>query len=204
MGGRNAKPVSLHLAEGNPNRLTKEEIKQRQDAEVKLGANDIKKLKRPRFVTQNKVASKLWNELVKEYQTAAEKGIQLLSSSDVGTLALYCKTFSEYELLLEQHQRIEAISIDEEILTEYIERAEKANEVELKALRYLSQLASLEGILKVETAINKKMDMLLKLQDRLFLNPLSKVKNVPQPRAEKKKSAMAQFLNRRAGGDHGT
>ncbi|MDT2245974.1 hypothetical protein P7H16_01645 [Paenibacillus larvae] len=42
MAGRHAKPIALHLAEGNPNRLTKEEIKQRQEAEVKLGEQDLK------------------------------------------------------------------------------------------------------------------------------------------------------------------
>jgi len=35
-------------------------------------------------------------------------------------------------------------------------------------------------LLRIETAINKKMDMLIKMQDRLFLNPLAKVKNVPK------------------------
>ncbi len=94
MAGRNAKPVALHIAEGNPNRLTKEQIRQRQESEVKLGEQDLKKLKKPGFVSKDKVANKLWNELVKEYRSAAEQGVELLTSSDVGTLALYCKTFS--------------------------------------------------------------------------------------------------------------
>ncbi|MGG4439262.1 terminase [Brevibacillus fortis] len=200
MAGRHAKPVALHLAEGNPNRLTKEQIQQRKDAEVKLGAQDLKKLKKPSFVSKDKIANRLWNELVKEYTGAADQGVELLTSSDVGTLALYCKMFSEYERLLVQYQRIE--NIDEHILDEYIGRAEAVDEVNYKALRYLAQLASIEGILKIETAINKKMDMLLKIQDRLFLNPLAKVKNVPKPKQKEKKSAMAQFLNRR--GSHGS
>ncbi|ASJ54873.1 terminase [Brevibacillus formosus] len=202
MAGRHAKPVALHLAEGNPNRLTKEQIQQRKDAEVKLGAQDLKKLKKPGYVSKDKIANRIWNELVKEYKSAADQGIELLTSSDVGTLALYCKTFSEYERLLVQYQRLENIAIDEHILDEYIGRAEAVDEVNYKALRYLSQLASIEGILKIESAINKKMDMLLKMQDRLFLNPLAKVKNVPKPKKEEKKSAMAQFLNRR--GSHGS
>lgn len=203
MAGRNAKPVALHIAEGNPNRLTKEEIKQRKDSELKLGQTDLKKLKKPKYISQDKIANKLWGELIKEYQEAAKQGVELLTSSDVGTLALYCKTYSEYEKLLDQHQRVENIVIDEHILDEYIGSAEAELDVNLKALQYLSQLASLEGILKVETAINKKIDMLLKLQDRLFLNPLAKVKNVAMPKKEEKKSAMAQFINRRAGG-HGS
>ncbi|AIQ31648.1 terminase [Paenibacillus sp. FSL P4-0081] len=204
MAGRNAKPVALHIAEGNPNRLTKEEIKQRTESELKLGKNDLKKLKKPKYISQDKVANKLWGELIKEYQESANQGVSLLSSTDVGTFALYCKTYSEYENLLDQYQKLENIVIDEHILDEYIGEAEAALDVNLKALQYLSQLASLEGILKVETAINKKVDMLLKLQDRLFLNPLAKVKNVTIPKKEDKKSAMAQFMSRRAGGSHGT
>ncbi|MEK4187206.1 MULTISPECIES: terminase [unclassified Paenibacillus] len=204
MAGRNAKPVALHIAEGNPNRLTREEIKQREESELKLGQSDLKKLKKPKYISQDKIANKLWGELIKEYQESAKQGVALLTSSDVGTFALYCKTYSEYENLLDQYQRLENIVIDEHILDEYIGAAEAEQEVNLKALRYLSQLASLEGILKVETAINKKVDMLLKLQDRLFLNPLAKIKNVAMPKKDdKKSSAMAQFLNRRAGG-HGT
>lgn len=204
MAGRNARPIGLHLAEGNPSHLTKAEIEARKAAEVKLGEKDLAKLKKPSFVTKDKIANKLWNELIKEYKSAAAQGVELLTSSDIGTLALYCKTFSEYERLLVQYQRIENVMIDERILDEYISRAEAADEVNYKALRYLSQLASVEGILKIETAINKKMDMLLKLQDRLFLNPLAKVKNVPKPAKQPtKQSAMAQFMSKRAGG-HGT
>jgi len=201
MGGRNAKPVALHLAEGNPNRLTKEQIKQRQDAEVKLGEKDLAKLKKPAFVAKDKSAAKLWNDLIKEYKSAATQGVELLTSSDVGMLALYCKTYSEYERLLVQYQRLENVMIDEHILDEYIGRAEEVDEVNYKALRYLSQLASLEGVLKIETAINKKMDMLLKMQDRLFLNPLAKVKNVPKPKKEEKPaSKFAKFGGGARGG----
>lgn len=201
MAGRNAKPIALHLAEGNPNRLTKEQIKQRQESEVKLGVDDFKKIKKPDFVSKDKVANKRWNELIKEYKSAAEQGVQLLSSSDVGLLARYCKTFSEYERLLEAYQRIENIADDADPLYQYIL---EQDDFAMKAMTQLAQLASIDGILKIETAINKKMDQLVKMEDRLFLNPLAKVKNVPQPKQEKKESAMAKFMQRRSGGGHGT
>lgn len=203
MAGRKAKPIGLHLAEGNPSHLTKEEIEARKSSEVKLGEKDLAKLKKPSFVSKDKAALKLWNELIKEYIAAASKGVELLSSSDVGVLAIYCKTFSEYERLLGKYQQIEQIQIDSDVLSGYLEKVEDANGAAYKALNYLSQLASLEGALKIETAINKKMDMLLKMQDRLFLNPLSKVKSVPAPKKETKKSAMAEYMSRRAGRGHG-
>lgn len=201
MGGRNAKPIGLHLAEGNPNRLTKEQIEARKESEVKLGEQDLKKLRKPSFVSKDKIANKLWNELIKEYASAAEQGAELLTSSDVGALALYCKTHSEYERLLAAYQRVDSIAADTDQLYKYI--LEQDNYV-MKAMAAIADLASIDGILKIETAINKKMDMLLKLQDRLFLNPLAKVKNVPKPKKEGKKSRMAEFMNRRAGGGHGT
>lgn len=200
MPGRNAKSIGLHLAEGNPSHLTKAEIAARQAAEVKLGEKDLAKLKKPGFVSKDKAAAKLWNELIKEYKSAAAQGVELLTSSDVGTLALYCKTYSEYERLLAAYQRIDKIAENTDALYDYI--LGQQDEYVMKAMAQIAQLASIDGILKIETAVNKKMDMLLKLQDRLFLNPLAKVKNVPKPKEAPKESAMAKFMNRRAGGGH--
>lgn len=200
MPGRNAKPVGLHLAQGNPSHLTKAEIEARKNSEVKLGEKELDKLKLPAFVRKDKIAAKLWRELIKEYKSAAEQGVELLTSSDVGALALYCKTFSEYERLLEAYQRIDKIAEDTDSLYQYIL---EQDEYAMKAMSQIAQLASIDGILKIETAINKKIDMLLKLQDRLFLNPLAKVKNVAKKPEPKQESAMAKFLNRRAGGGHG-
>ncbi|MEK3824441.1 terminase [Paenibacillus sp. FSL K6-1558] len=206
--GRNAKPVGLHLAEGNPNRLTKAQIQARQEGEVKLGKTELEKLKPPVFVKDDTIAFSHWKQCMKEYKAAAVDGVNLLSSSDVGLLAMYCRTYSEYEKLLKQYQKIERISIEDYVFEEYFEElARKAEETEqdlneygLRAQKYLSQLASIEGVLKIETAINKKMDMLIKMQDRLFLNPLSKVKNVPKPKAkEEKVSKFGKFGANRSG-----
>lgn len=201
MPGRNAKSIGLHLAEGNPSHLTKAEIAARQGAEVKLGEKDLEKLKLPPFVRRDKVAAKLWRELIKEYKSAAKQGVELLTSSDIGMLGLYCKTFSEYERLLEAYQRVDRIAENTDALYDYILQQD---EFVIKAMSQIAQLASIDGILKIETAINKKMDMLIKMQDRLFLNPLAKVKNVPKPKDKPKESKMAQFMNRRTGGGHGT
>lgn len=192
--GRHAKPIGLHIAEGNPNRLTRAQIQARKEGEVKLGKTELEKLKPPVFVKEDAVAFTHWKQYMKEYKAAATEGVNLLSSSDVGLLAMYCRTYSEYEKLLKQYQKIERISIEDHVFDEYFEEltrkaedvGEDLNEYGLRAQKYLSQLASLEGVLKIETAINKKMDMLLKMQDRLFLNPLSKVKNVPKPKEPEK------------------
>ncbi|MBE7682036.1 P27 family phage terminase small subunit [Paenibacillus sp. P13VS] len=192
--GRNAKPVSLHLAAGNPNRLSKEQIKARQEGEIKLGKTELDKLKPPAFVKNDPIAFTHWKQCMKEYKAAAAQNIELLSSSDVGLLAMYCKTFSEYERLQKSYQTIDKVAYDSEDLDEYIEESEEFN---MKVKKQLRSMIAVDGLLRIETAINKKMDMLLKMQDRLFLNPLSKVKNVPKPKAkEEKPSRFGKFGNR--------
>lgn len=199
--GRNAKPASLHIAEGNPNRLTKEQIRDRQDSEIKLGTklakSELDKLKPPAFVKNDTIAYGHWKSAMKEYKSAAEQGVELLTSSDVGMLSLYCKTFSEYERLLNAYQRIDSIAQECEPLEKYMLTS---GLFEMKAMQQLTNLLSIDGLLRIETAINKKMDMLLKMQDRLFLNPLAKVKNVLKPKEkEKPVSKFGKFGGGRGG-----
>ncbi|AIQ61849.1 terminase [Paenibacillus stellifer] len=186
--GRNAKPVSLHIAQGNPNRLTKEQLQQRQEAEVKLGKTELDKLKPPAFVKNDVIAFTHWKQCLKEYKAAAAQDINLLTSSDVGLLAMYCKTYAEYERLQKSYQTIDKVAYDSEQLDEYIE---DSDEFDTRVKRQLRSMIAVDGLLRIETAINKKMDMLLKMQDRLFLNPLAKVKNVPKP--QKKEEAPSRF-----------
>lgn len=186
MGGRNAKPVSLHIAQGNPNRLTKAEIERRKEAEVKIGDTICDyKLECPTYVKNDTIAYEKWKELLKEYRKAEKNGIELISSTDIGMLARYCKTYSEYQDLVNHRNRINNIDLDD-----YDEAAEELDEKYDKRTRNdmfkkINYLLSVGGILGLDTAINKKMDMLIKMEDRLFLNPLSKVKNVPKKEKEK-------------------
>ena len=47
-------------------------------------------------------------------------------------------------------------------------------------------------------ALHKTRDMLLKLEDRMFLNPAARIKSIPKkPPEEEKESPMAQFMKRR-------
>ena len=170
---RNAKPVGLHIAQGNPNRLTKAEIKRREKAEMKLGSD---KITCPMYVINDPVAHKKWRELIADYNKAKASGIEIIKSSDAGLLARYCKTHSEYIKLLDQKSRIENFEIDYEKLLEHFNS---------ELLEGLDSFFRLDPVMKLENAINKKMDMLIKMEDRLFLNPLSKVKNIPKKEPEK-------------------
>jgi len=163
MAGRNAKPITLQLAQGNPNRLTKAEIERRKKTEVKLGDN---KLKCPEFIKKDIPAMMKWKEIVKIY-----KDIDFVSSGDTGLLARYCMTFSEYLSLLDQKRKIDSFEINYERLQDHFDA---------ELLEGLDSFFRFDPMMKLDSAVNKKMDMLIKMEDRLFLNPLAKVKNVPK------------------------
>ncbi|MGF9908232.1 hypothetical protein [Brevibacillus porteri] len=115
------------------------------------------KLKPPSFVKNDVIAFSHWKQCMKDYKAAAEQNIELLTSSDVGLPAMYCRTYSEYEKLLNQYQKLEKIAINLDVFEEYFEgiyekaaaNDEDAKMFGIKAQLYLSQLASTEGILKI-------------------------------------------------------
>jgi len=174
MAGRPAKPIQLHLQNGNKRRLTKAEIKQRQESEIKLGG---KELLCPAYVKNDTVAFSKWRELKNLF-----KDIDFISSSDVTLIGRYCKTFSEYQMLLKSYQCVSEIHYDCEELDEFLDSRDEDDNVlfAYKVKKQLRDLFSIGAILTIETAINKKMDLLIKMEDRLFLNPLAKVRNVPK------------------------
>lgn len=196
VGGRNAKPISLHLAEGNPNRLTKAEIERRRKAGIKLGGE---KITCPMYVVHDTVAYKKWRDLIHDYNKAKDAGIEIIKSSDAGLLARYCKTHSEYLTLLQHRDRIGQIDINYEessVINEALE-IRFGTQRAAKLFEKIEYIYSVGGLLNLETAINKKMDMLIKMEDRLFLNPLSKIKNIPKKEIPKEKRPMAAFMERR-------
>lgn len=182
--GRNAQPIDLLLAKGNKH-LTKTEIEHRKNSEIRIGE---KKLQCPDFVKSDAEAHKKWKEIMKIY-----KDIDFVSSGDAGLLGRYCKTFSEYKHLLKAYQRVSEIHYDCDDLNEalddtIIEDDEEKALFSYKVKKQIRDLFAIGAIMSIETAINKKMDMLIKMEDRLFLNPLSKVKNVPKQEPEKEKN----------------
>lgn len=176
MAGRHAKPVELHILNGNKRHLTKAEIEQRKKAQVQLGEH---KLICPAYVRADKIAYKKWKEIVKLY-----KDIDFVSSADVGLMARYCMAFSEYLNLTEHRKicanvRIDYVNSEDEQI--YDELAEHYS-VKRAAKMYdkIEYTFSLAGVLAVDKALNAKMSTLVQMEDRLFLNPLAKIRNVPK------------------------
>jgi len=178
MAGRNGKSIGLHIAAGNPSHLTKSEIEFRKHTEIQIGNNIIKC---PDYIKDNINAYAKWKEIMKLY-----KDTKIISSSDIGFLARYCMTFSEYIDLLERKKRINIIAEDCDDLIDYIDNSEDFN---FRIQKQLKDMVSTEAILKLDMAINKKVDLLIKMEDRSFLNPLAKVKNLPKQEPIKEPTA---------------
>lgn len=183
--GRNAKPIELLQIEGKKH-LTKEEIESRKESEIHFGDH---KLKCPEFVKNDLAAYKKWKEITRLYND-----FDFVSSGDSGLLARYCKSFSEYQDLLCSYQRIKEIhcdmkDLDSELENEYEDDNEEKRCFSYKVKKQLRDMISINALLSIESAINKKMDILIKMEDRLFLNPLSKVKSIPKKQEEKKQES---------------
>jgi len=159
-------PIDLLKAKGKKH-LTKAEIDARKESEIKLGD---KELLCPAYVKNDVVAFSKWREIKHIY-----KDVDFVSSGDTGLLGRYCMTHSEYIKLLSQKARIERFEIDyEQLLKTY----------DSTLLEGLDTFFRMGPVMQLDNAINKKMDMLIKMEDRLFLNPLAKIKNI----AKKEKS----------------
>lgn len=166
MGGRPAKPIELLVSEGRKH-LTKEEIDRRKNNEIRFGG---KKLRCPDFVRNDPEALRKWKEVTSLY-----KDFDFVGSGDSGMLARYCKVHSEYVDMLDAYQRIKKIVYDD-----CFEDALSELDLELKTQKQLKELIGLNAIFSTESAINKKVDLLIKMEDRLFLNPAAKLKNIPK------------------------
>ena len=152
MAGRPAKPVQLHLLNGNKRHLTKEEITERQKQEASLRSG-TKGYKPSDQVKVDPVALAMFKKLKKLY-----KEIVFVEGLDENIINRYCQVYSENVALSGIRLKLTELYAVSEIV---------------------EQLALADKILEVDKQIEKKRNMLLKIEDRLFLNPTARIKNVP-------------------------
>ncbi|MCM3589637.1 hypothetical protein M4D58_03205 [Brevibacillus borstelensis] len=173
MAGRPSKPVQLLKLEGKSHR-TKKELLHREKAEKSLYTGTT--FKESPAVKADPVAHREFLRLKKLY-----KSIEFVDGLDEQIINRYCMLISQEHALAKMMERMR-MDIDQ------------VEDVEDRMRIY-------ESIAGVTDKVMKTRDMLLKLEDRLFLNPTARIKSIPKmPAEEKKESAMAQFINRRAGG----
>jgi phage terminase small subunit len=174
--GRRAQPIEVIKNKGKSHHLTKKEVERRKKSEIKV---NNKKLNVPDFVKNDLVAYKKWKELIIIY-----KDIEFVTAPDAGELARYCKHYAEYIELMEQRQAVKKFEVDWESycmqVTEFIQDG-------------VNRFLRLDPLIKIDGLINKKSDLLIKLEDRLFLNPVSRIKNVPKKEEEKEDPSISMF-----------
>jgi phage terminase small subunit len=179
MAGRPSKPVQLIKLEGNKDRRTKAELEHREKFEKSLYTGTS--FKESPEVKADPVAHKEFLRLKKLY-----KHIQYVDGLDEQIINRYCLMISQERSLQNTIKKLN-------------EDIENADDFDTRSELY-KLLASLT------TKLNQTRDMILKLEDRLFLNPTARVKAIPKkpPDDDTKKSPMAEFLKRRAGGNNAT
>lgn len=101
----------------------------------------------------------------------------------------------EFLRLKKLYKHIEFVDgLDEQIINRYCLMVSEIDKLQ----SLLSDAEEIEDIISLDKQINKKRDMLLKIEDRLFLNPTARIKAIPKtPPEDKKESPMAEFLKRR-------
>jgi phage terminase small subunit len=173
MAGRNATLSILKTSDSSAG-----EIPERQDTEKRLEFLCPGKLKKPECVRSDRVASKKWDQITKIYKQAEFK---LVGEGDDATLTRYCLCWSEYLQLVEQRNVISELTPpekeDRDAISEETEQARGKKVADL-IWKKIDYILSTDGILKIDAAINSKIATINALEDRLFLNPLAKIKNI--------------------------
>lgn len=125
------KPIALHLAKGNPNRLTKEEIRKREQHEKSMKAGTDKIVAPSRLLKKQKERFyELSNELI-------ELGI--FDNLDIDTLAMYIETYDNYIRVVRSARKMNAKDVDENF-KEYAARMRTATQLSEQCRKLASDL----------------------------------------------------------------
>ncbi len=162
MAGRPSKPVELILLEGKTH-LTKKQIAERKKKEESLKSDSPYQPNKK--VKSNPVALEMFMKLQKLY-----KKIDYVDGLDENIINRYCLLTSEVDAMEQLLQRMESD----------IDKCENSGQM-------VTMYKSISGM---EGNLNRSRDMLLKMEDRLFLNPTARVKNVPKKQEEPQKTEL--------------
>ncbi len=173
MAGRPSKPVQLIKLEGKSHR-TKAELEHREKHEQALYTG--MPFKESPAVKSDPVAHREFLRLRRLY-----KHIQYVDGLDEQIINRYCLMVSKEQAL-------------QKLLDNMNQDVDKCEDFNDRIQLYKAISGTLAGL-------NKVRDMLVKLEDRLFLNPTARIKSIPKkPPEEKEEDPMAALLNRKVGG----
>lgn len=170
MGGRPSKPSSLIKFEKKSHR-TKAELEAREKSEKALYSGYA--FRETARVKSNKLAHETFTRLKKMYEK-----IDFVEGLDEAIINRYCLITADVASL---EKLIERMEQDIDSCEDYTER--------IKLYKTIS------GTL---LTLKSNREMLLKLEDRLFLNPVARIKSIPkQPKEETDIDDMERLLNKR-------
>lgn len=153
MAGRPAKTIDWHISNGNRRHLTKEEIAQRQEHEESVKSG-IKTFKASELVMKDTVALLMFKKLKKLF-----KNIEIIEGLDENIINRYCLLYSEAEAL-------------EKLLVNMNNDVEECDD-------YSERIQLYKAIAGTTASLKSIRDMMLKIEDRLLMNPTARIKNVP-------------------------
>jgi len=180
-GAAKRQPVSLQVYQGNKNKLSEAELAARGDAEITMGDLNFTA---PADIKKDKLALKKWREVVKIYRDAQ---LTVVSNTDTGAIARYCILYSEYWQLSEQRRKISAFDFPDDDTNEILAITDDdySRARSRRLYNIMEYFTRLDGLLKLDDKINRKLKAILDIEDRIFLNPAAKVRTLPIKRKPK-------------------
>lgn len=148
--GRNAKPIDLMVLEGKTH-LTKEQIANRKAAEIKL-KNQV--IRADPLVMEDERALKEFNFLKKMY-----KEIEFIGTLDSHIINQYCLSVAELDDLI------------------FVMSAAREN---MRSPATDERKKAIGEFLALDTELRLKRAEIVRLSDRLYLNPVARTKNLPK------------------------
>ena len=170
---RPSKPAALIEAEGNTNHRTKAELEYRKNAEKALYTGE--KFKEINQVKNNPIAHKEFLRLKRLYSK-----VSFMDALDQQIINRYCLEVANVQKLQDLAEKMEKKIDDCE---------------ELDAGKLVQLYKSISGI---HAQIQSCKNLLLKYEDRLFLNPMGRIKSIPKkPPKDEKKGGINTFMAKR-------
>lgn len=180
------KPIQLHVIDGNKGKKTKVDRDAHAEAEITMGTVNFSA---PEAIKKIPRAYDKWKEVTKIYR---ESGLQLVTSTDNGVIARYCLLWAEWLDLVDERAQLAHIKLPTEDTAELLavthEEYQRARANRLWDI--INYFTSLEGRLKLDDKINRKCDAILKIEDRIFLNPAAKVRTLHIARKKQPKDKL--------------
>lgn len=183
------KPLALHLHDGNKNKLSTEDKEAYAAAEITMG--DLHFITPP-DVRNNQLAMRKWREVIKIYRDA---GLTVVSNTDTGVIARYCILYAEYWELEAIRDEIKEFKLDNDDKNELMAEsdAEFSRERARRLWNLMDYFTRLDGLLKLDDKIHRKLKTILDIEDRIFLNPAAKVRTLPIKRKAKEKDELGDL-----------